>query len=198
MGKREKKKSIRSRQKYPNLNPKYNLKLRRDYINTHYVNGVKSVTGKGEGIRGLNDEEKEWLNKFYGEYVNASFGDEVLMETPEENYDKMAELEAERDYLLEEIESMDPIRMMDERNELARRVVDIKDQVRNLDYRTDSYSRNNARNRCLLNKGKATNEVEFRSWEEFDQNTIAQLEIRDLELLNAYYAGLLDDGDGED
>lgn len=108
---------------------------------------MKSVTGKGEGIRGLNEEEKEWLNKFYGEYVNASVN--------HDDYDSQ----------------------LHDSEELVR----------------DCYSRNNARNRCLLNKGKATNEVEFRSWEEFDQNTIAQLEDHDLELLNAYYAGLLDD-----
>lgn len=37
------------------------------------MNGVKSITGSGEsGIRELNEEELEWLNKFEGEYTNAS------------------------------------------------------------------------------------------------------------------------------
>jgi len=37
------------------------------------MNGVKSVTGSGkDGIRALNEEELEWLNKFEGEYTNAS------------------------------------------------------------------------------------------------------------------------------
>jgi hypothetical protein len=37
-----------------------------------YTDGVTSVTGIGEGIRALNEEEMEWLNKFEGEYTNAS------------------------------------------------------------------------------------------------------------------------------
>lgn len=50
----------RSIQKYPALDPAYNLKSRRDLIEVDYLHV-------------LNEEEKEWLNKFNEEYVNASF-----------------------------------------------------------------------------------------------------------------------------
>lgn len=68
----KKKKKPRNKVKYPNLDPSYNLKSRRDYIETDYIHGVESVTGQGEGIRAMTEEEKKWLNKFNGEYVNAS------------------------------------------------------------------------------------------------------------------------------
>lgn len=154
---------------------------------------MKSITKKGQGIRPLTDEEKDYLNEFYGEYINASFGEDNLMQTPEENKTKIKELQIEYEILENEIKDLDPIENMSERNEMARRMVDIKSEIVELDYKKDSYNRNNARNRCLLNKGKLTNNLEFRSWEEFDQNTINELEGHDLELINAYYAGILDD-----
>lgn len=118
------------------------------------MNGVDSVTGKGRGIRALNEEELEWLNKFEGEYTNAS------------------------------VSQSDPQRL--------------EDQLHNTkELAKDCTDRNNARNRCILNKKKATNELKFRSWEELDQNTIKQLEGWDLELAIAYNTPLLDEEDEE-
>jgi hypothetical protein len=51
----------RKNAKYPNLNPKYNLKSRREEIED-----VESY------LKQLNEEEKAWMNKFMGEYVGAS------------------------------------------------------------------------------------------------------------------------------
>jgi hypothetical protein len=56
----KKKKSLRSQTKYPNLDPKLNLRTRQELIYVDYLNK-------------LNDSEKAWLNKFNGEFVNASF-----------------------------------------------------------------------------------------------------------------------------
>lgn len=52
--------SKRSKTKYPNLNPTYNLKTRQDLIDYDYIDK-------------LNDEEKAFLDKFTKEYTNASF-----------------------------------------------------------------------------------------------------------------------------
>lgn len=121
------KKQKKKRGRWDNLKKNKNLKLRQDYMDVHFLNGVKSVTGKGKGIRPLTEKEKDWYNEFYGEYYNASVN--------HESYD----------------------------NQLH----DDEDLVR------DCYDRNNSRNRCLLNKGKAINKVEFRTWGEFDQDTIS-------------------------
>lgn len=51
----------RGRSKYPALDPRLNLRTRYDEIaDLDYIDK-------------LNDEEKEWMNKFMGEYVNADF-----------------------------------------------------------------------------------------------------------------------------
>lgn len=53
-------KNRRSRQKYPNLDPKYNLKIRQEEISDlDYLNK-------------LSEEELAFLNKFMGEYVNGA------------------------------------------------------------------------------------------------------------------------------
>lgn len=117
----------KKRKRWDNLKKNRNLKHRRDYIETHYIDGMESITGKGEGIRPLTPEEKDWLDKFYGEYVNASVS--------HDEYD---------------------------------------DQLHNnRDMVKDCYDRNNARNRCVLNKGKAINTLEFRTWGDLDQDTIS-------------------------
>jgi hypothetical protein len=46
---------------------------RKDLLDTPYVNGVKSVDGRKDGIRPLNQEEKDWLDKFNNEFVNGNF-----------------------------------------------------------------------------------------------------------------------------
>lgn len=46
---------------------------RKELLDTPYVNGVKSVDGRNEGIRALSKEEKDWLDKFNDEFVNGNF-----------------------------------------------------------------------------------------------------------------------------
>lgn len=167
-------KSKSKRGRWDNLKRNKNLKLRRDYINTHYINGMESITNsKEEGIRPLTDEEKDYLNSFYGEYVNASFTDKPLMKTSKKNQNKIKTLKKEMEDLENKISKLDPIKDMKERNPLSRRLVGIKSEIVELDAKKDSYNRNNARNRCILNKGKAMNTVELRSWGEFDQDNIS-------------------------
>lgn len=134
------KKKPKKRGRWDNLKKNKNLKLRQDYIDTHYINGMTSITGKGVGQRALTPEEKDWLNKFYGEYNNASVN--------HESYDDQLH--------------------------------DNEDMVR------DCYDRNNARNRCVLNKGKAINTVKFRSWSELDQDTIEDAEVFNEQIGNRF------------
>ena len=65
-----KKKTLRNSARYPELNPRLNLKGRQDYMDTSYVNGVKDKDGNTV-IRGLNEEEKKFLSQFYKEWLNA-------------------------------------------------------------------------------------------------------------------------------
>lgn len=133
MKKSKRLKTRRQKEKYPNLKRSLNLKSRRDYVTHHiYKDGVKSVTGEGYGLRPLNENELKWLDKFEGEYTNASVARQS---------DKKA----------------------------------IKKQFHNtVELTKDCTDRNNQRNRCLLNRAKSTNNIEFRSWEEFDESTISE------------------------
>jgi hypothetical protein len=58
--KNSKKQNRRSKAKYPALYPEYNLKTRTDLIEIDYLDQ-------------LTDAEKDWLNRFNEEYVNANF-----------------------------------------------------------------------------------------------------------------------------
>lgn len=82
--------------KYPALNKQYNLKSRTDLLECDYLDK-------------LNDEEKQWLNKFNEEFINASFEKDNR-----KNLHKTPEL------------------------------------------KKDCYDKNNARNRCILTKAKAS------------------------------------------
>lgn len=62
---KNKKRTKRSSVKYPALNPSLNLKTRTELIDYDYVDK-------------LSDKDKEWLNKFTEEYINASLDTENL------------------------------------------------------------------------------------------------------------------------
>ncbi len=53
-------KTKRSKQKYPALVKKFNSRVRQEYLDFDYLDQ-------------LTDEQKEWLNKFTEEELNASF-----------------------------------------------------------------------------------------------------------------------------
>jgi hypothetical protein len=70
---KKKKKTRRSEVKYPALDSSYMPKVRQEYFDLDYLDQ-------------LNDEEKEWMNKFMNEELNASFknDDTDLAQTKEE------------------------------------------------------------------------------------------------------------------
>lgn len=60
MAGKRKKKTKRSKEKYPYLEKRLNSRVRQEYLDFDYINQ-------------LSDEEKEFLNKFAGEYYGGSF-----------------------------------------------------------------------------------------------------------------------------
>lgn len=63
--------------KYRYLQRDKNLKSRRYFIETDYIDGVYGEDGK-QLLRPLNEEEKAWLNQYYKEDVCATRKDAVL------------------------------------------------------------------------------------------------------------------------
>jgi hypothetical protein len=70
--------------KYRYLQREKNLKSRRYFIDTDYIDGVYNEEGK-QVMRGLNSEEKAWLNQFYKEDICASRKDAVLNDVYDDN-----------------------------------------------------------------------------------------------------------------
>lgn len=127
---KRKKETRRSRQSYPELDPRYNLKTRADLIDQDYLHK-------------LSDKELQWLNKFNKEEISASFDTKNL----NKNLNKSKKA------------------------------------------RKRCYDSNNARNRDILSKAKASNQlVEFdalieksnmESYEDFLINKLDSQEARE-------------------
>ena len=156
----KKKKNRRSNTKYPALKKQYNLKLRSDYIETDYVNGVVDANGVVV-IPPLDEEAKKFLNDFYEEEVNTNF-----------NHIKDYRI---RDSLAVIRKEYTPLRKLktklikaDEHipSEIWDRLADLRLEFHNIaeghlintdieeHYRI--YTENNERNRCLFNRKKTS------------------------------------------
>lgn len=154
-------------------------------------------------IRPMTEEEIAFLDKFYEEYIVTTLSkdddnelvheDNILSEGREERAKKYEALKAEREYVKKKLDKLDPIKDMAERNVLARKYVDLKDEIRrHKPYDKETYDRNNDRNNDLYNKLKMINDLELKTWGEWDQNNIFEREYHDMELMNAYYAGIVE------
>lgn len=62
----------KNRKKYQHINKNGARLHRRDFIETEYINGVYDQSGN-KVIRNLTQEEVDWLDKFYKEYVHGTF-----------------------------------------------------------------------------------------------------------------------------
>ena len=176
--------TMREKEKYPYLKTNLNTKRRRDYLdNIHYVDGVKSVDGVNEGIRGLEDSEKEWLNKFNKEYYGASFEEDDSLNLHQKTVAD-EEILAARDYISDLRKRAAKEKDTDEAAKLYEELEFTIEQLAEMHPQKKCTDANNSRNRCLLNKGKATNEVKFIPWESVDQNVIGQLDLELLYILN--------------
>ena len=171
--------SRRKESKYPYLEKSLNTKRRQDYIdNIYYVEGVESVDYKSDdlGIRKLNEEEKDWLNRFNKEYYGASF-DKVDNNNLHKLTASEVEIKAQKDYISE---LKAEARELDRSNKDPDKLRDLYDLIEDeIDKLIIMYPRksctdaNNERNRCLLNLGKLTNKVKLIPWGPFDQNTLS-------------------------
>jgi len=152
--------------------------------NIHYVDGVKSVVDRKEvGIRGLNDEEKEWLNQFNKEFYGASFEDDDSLNLHQKKASD-EEIRAMRDYISDLRKRAAAEKEPELAAELYEELELMNIELAELYPRKKCTDANNARNRCLLNKGKATNEVKFIPWESLDQNIIGSEDLELLYILN--------------
>jgi hypothetical protein len=70
-----KKNTRRGLSKNPNLKKKYTIKIRQEFLDTEYIDGVYDDDGK-ELLRPLTENEKAWFDKFNKEWLNASFSND--------------------------------------------------------------------------------------------------------------------------
>jgi len=171
---KKKKKSRRSRVEFPYLDVKFNLKSRRDYMDSHYyVNGVRH---QGATVMpALDKQSKRWLDTFNKEFYNASFDSpwnydgihkiKVDKETVDDIKGQIRVLKRER----KKIFNKSPNTTTEEDRALANYYNDqIEDMEHFLDEihpRRSCENANNDRNRDLLNIAKASNEIDLVSWE---------------------------------
>lgn len=145
------KKSRRSKAKYPALQKKLNLKMRSDYIESDYINGVYDEKGN-QVIRPLTDEEKQFLNDFYEETVNANFLHDTELR---DIHKKVKELGQVKNPTQEQLEEFDYLNLLyQKRSDEALIYSNHKDQKK-------LYGENNARNRCAYNRAKASGMLRY-------------------------------------
>jgi len=155
---------------------------------------MKPISGTGavgEGIRALNDDEKAWLDKFYGEYVNNSF--------KKDGTDLHSHDEDRQDYIDSIRLRIADYRAMIKKNNMVKEdwieYNDLKDELFEVDLLKNCSDRNNQRNRCLYNETKKRGKLTRRTMGELDQDTMTKLEGHDLELAVAINTDLLLDKD---
>jgi hypothetical protein len=137
---KSKKETRRSRAKNPALQKKFNLKVRQDYIETDYINGVYDKHGN-KVIRELNGDELDFLNKFYEEAIGANFQHDTALRKLNKEIRRLKKEDPESEELRE---------LQVRYNQRAEEVLLYPDK----EEQKKIYGENNARNRCLYNKSK--------------------------------------------
>jgi len=184
---KKKKKTRRENEEFPNLDVKFNLKARRDYLdNRHYVNGVNH---KGRQVMPpLEKDDKRYIDTFNKEYYNASFDSpweydgihkiKVDKDTVDDIKGQIRALKKER----KKIFNKSPNTTTEAHRDLARHYSEqIEEMEAFLDEvhpRRSCDNANNDRNRDLLNMAKASNEYDLVSWDTLEdyEVTVAGLD----------------------
>lgn len=166
-----KKKIKRNQTKYPALDKTFNLKTRSDLYDYDYINGYHDEE-TGVTIRALTESEKEYLNKFTEEYVNAGFKPRKkrVHKQKKSEHPKNINLRQFNKKMLEHIkamtESLNNSDIANTSKSNLRRLIskfrnDVKKKIKREMkfikdfYKKDSYDSNNSRNRCILTRAKA-------------------------------------------
>jgi hypothetical protein len=154
-----------------------------DYV--HYIDGVKSVdhTQKEPGIRAMNEAEKEWLNQFGKEFYGDDFEDDDSLNLHQKKASD-AEIQALRDYISELRAEVRYEKDTERARELYELIESKVEDLCELYPRKTCSDANNARNRDILNYGKATNKLKLIPWESLDQNILGQVDVELLYILN--------------
>lgn len=165
------KKTRRDNSKYPNLDIELNTKRRRYYMdNVEYVDGVLDQDGN-YSIRPLTDEEKEFLNKFNGEYYNAEFDSN--------DANNLHKTKVDTTVIANIRESLSKLRAKTKRETCPVTLKSLYNEIEELtEYLQEVYPRkgctdaNNARNRCLVNKARVDNSYKLTSVETLKQSEL--------------------------
>jgi hypothetical protein len=134
-------------------------------------------------MRPLNKEEKTWLDQFNKEFYGASFDKDDSKNLHQNKVDDVTIFNLRKD-----LSDLRKRAAKEQDPDMARELYNELEEQ--LNYLSEVYPKkkctdaNNARNRDLLNIGKATNEVKFIPWESLDQNMIGDLDVDLLYILN--------------
>lgn len=195
------KKPKRSKQEYPALDPKYNLKSRRDVLdNKYYINGVHA-DGK-RVIRPLNKEEKQFLNDFNKEYYNASFSSKygyndvheckVDKETIDDIKAQIRDVKTLRKRIWNKSPNTTTEEDREEAAELTRQINEMEDFLDEVHPRRMCERANNKRNYDFMTMAKASNEYDLVSIETITDN---ELPMEKIEEIYFSYRPKKEDGD---
>jgi maltooligosyltrehalose synthase len=159
----KKKRTRRSETKYPALDPRFNLKTRAELIDCDYIDQ-------------LNDKEKQWLNDFNNEFVNADFKTNIKEGRKRIHKKKRSEHEKNKhlkklivDFLANikkfitilnesQITNNSKSKLKKSVNKFKKQLrTQIKKEFKFIDdsYKTSAEFDNNHRNMCILTKQKA-------------------------------------------
>jgi hypothetical protein len=176
----KKQKKKRDLEKYPNLNERTTLKLRRDYIDNRYY------------VKRLDEESKRYLDQFNKEYYGASFSDEestrvhksyIDKETVNDIKNQIKVLKEKRNKIFNKSANKTTEEDRKEANLYNEQIQDMEDFLNEMFPKRACEHANNSRNRCFLNRNKASNEVSLVSWEVLKEDAIM---LDDSEILYQY------------
>jgi len=125
--------------------------MRTDYIDTDYINGVTNSSGELV-IRKLNEEEMSFLNKYYEEEVNANFMHDKKLKSLYKEAKAIEEMKNPSDKDIERWGELKAKYLIRQDEVLLN--TDPEDHKR-------CYGLNNARNRCLYNRSKASMKLKY-------------------------------------
>lgn len=178
-----KKDSLRKKNQYPYLKKDLNTKRRQDYLdNTEYIDGVKDVKGNMV-IRGLTDDEKSFLNQFNKEYYGASFEKDDNLNLFKNKVDDNTIKRVKKDLstVRNTLKTTTSNQKILSYTEEIKEIIEHLEEIYPKKTLTDA---NNARNRCLINYGRASNQFDIVTLDDANINSIKDTNPEIMYILN--------------